>query len=293
MRRKNKLSLPNDAVKGLCVTVGLNALHLRFCCVNWVKVCVVFKCAVDHLPCHHRIVREGLYQQSTTTMSQHTCKYFSGLQRSSSWTPTLSDVRGDTSGVDVKMWKPLLLPPESLWQNSFHWSPGRSSLGRSLPLWLARPCGWSPWTLDLPGTRSCDAPETRVLDPCPRAAVSPGSLRDSRAGCAPRSPVCSRRRLGGCWAPCSWNPQSRGAERQADLSRPWFEGTWGVILSSVQRRQNGERVWKGRKEKAGQLFCWLALTLANKIRWLSSSGKRRDLLSVLICNQSALKSFCQ
>lgn len=190
---------------------------------------------------------------------------------------------------------PLLLPPESLWRNSFHWSPGRSSPGISLPRWPVRPCGWSLWTQDLPGIRSCVAPVTRVRDPGPGAAASPGSVRDSRPGCAPRIPVCSRKLPGGCWAPwcSSWNPQSPGAERQVDSSRPWSGGAWGVILTSDKRRQNGEKCWKGKKQMMCQLFCWLALTLANKIRWLSASGKRRDLLSVLICSQSALTSYFQ
>ena len=80
----------------------------------------------------------------------------------------------------------LFLPPVSLWRNSFHWILGRSSPGRSPPLWLARPFGWSLWTRDPPETRSCGGSTVPVQQRLSLPAAPRTACRDThhRARCA-------------------------------------------------------------------------------------------------------------
>lgn len=195
----------------------------------------------------------------------------------------------------------LVLPPVSLWQNSCHWILGRSSPGRSLPLWLARPFGWSLWTRDPPGTRSCAVPEVSCHGPGPGEAVSPGCAPDCQLGCAPPSPVCFRTHPGGWWAlwGSSWNHQSPGAERQVDSSRPWLFFFWrggcrrGVSWTPEKRQKKEDEIEEGHR--VGRLFCWLVLTLLTRKSQMTVSFREKAgaVECVLIYGQSASKYSCQ
>lgn len=134
--------------------------------------------------------------------------------------------------------KVSLLPPESLWQNSFHWILGRFSLGRSLLLWHARPFGWSLWTRDPPGTRSCAVPSAKSHDLGLEAAVSLDCIQDCQLGCEPQTLVYLQKNPGDWWAlwDNSWNHQSPWAERQADSSRPLLR----TKTRNLQRKDNVE-----------------------------------------------------
>lgn len=116
-------------------------------------------------------------------------------------------------------------PLVSLWRSSSRWIPGRSARDKSLPRWLSPPCGWSPWTRDPPGTRSCAGPaEIRPgPGPAPAAAASPGCVLDSPPGRGSLCPAHRQIRPGDSPAlrgklRSQW---CRAGETPADSFHPW------------------------------------------------------------------------
>ncbi len=160
-------------------------------------------------------------------------------------------------------------PLLSLWRSSCRWSPGRCARGRCPHRWPAPPSGWSPWTPDPPGTRSCAGRGATRLGLGPGAAAARGCVRDSRPADAPRSPACLQIRPGD-WSARrdrSWNRWNREAERPAGLSRPW------------RRRESGGKGGITRDERlfvAVMKWCGSVQRIANKqVTWQPASGKRR------------------